>query len=293
MKIISYFKKNKLNKATKIFSIICIIIYIFALVIFIKRKYSISSILSMSADYTTIVTFVLVAIQVIAFVKDSRLKEFRSRKEYALCLAKEYANNLLKNMTYINTVFSEYYYKQLNEDERIESYLENLNIDSFDTSFFENNKKLIPYEKHFINNSKDIAVDTIIKNASIHEISDITSISNFKESDEYKDIANRRFISFYCTTMNELEYFAMSVNQNVAESDMLFDSLHQTYIKHIKYMYPYICALNTEKGEYDFYSNVIKLYDNWIKKKNEIDKIKLKEKEKTKKERKKISSQPL
>ena len=61
----------------------------------------------------------------------------------------------------------------------------------------------------------------------------------------------------------------MSVMHNVAESEMIFPSLHYTFLKFVRYMYPYICMYNTEEENY--YSNIIDLYRSWESVKNAIE----------------------
>lgn len=85
-----------------------------------------------------------------------------------------------------------------------------------------------------------------------------------KENDAKKHLANIRFKSILFDTLNTLECFAMSVNQNVSDSEMLYASLHQTYLKFVKYVYPFLCEQNNDEEK--FYPNIINLYYSWEQK---------------------------
>lgn len=105
-------KNNKLNFITYTFAIIFFIVYFVAFLVLIHNKYSVKNILSISADYVTVVSCILVLIQLIAFVKDSRRNEYRSRKEAAYKIAREYADIVLSNMSFIQAVLSISYNQQ-------------------------------------------------------------------------------------------------------------------------------------------------------------------------------------
>lgn len=284
--MIEKFKSNKLNYATKYSAIIFAVVYFLAVVILIVNRFSLINILSMSANYVTIVSCVLVLIQLIAFVRDSRQKEFRSRKEYALTLAKEYANELLVNMTYINTVLSIHYNDK--DMKELENVLNDIEINFFTKDYLGRNKKLSKHENVFKDGNYLIDFNTIVDRAVIHQVNGFDDISKKIIEAKQKEVANMRFKSLVSTTMNNLEYFAMSVNQNVADSDMLFVSLHQTYLKFVKYMYPTICKSN-KNGE-SYYTYVIDLYRKWDKKQEEFEELKKKKENEIQEELRKSTS---
>ncbi len=281
---------NKLNLFTVIFSIVFGIVYFMFIVLWKKQNVLFEDALSMSADYVTIVSCVLVLIQLIAFVKDSRQKEYRCRKENALVLAKEYANDLLKKFTFIQTVLSFYY--DPDDATALQEELDKIEIDKFTKSFVGKKTRLSKLEKAFLNGEYVIPYEIILERATIHEIDGFLDFYTIEDEDLRKNLANIKFKRLVCDTMNNLEYFTMSVNQNVAESKMLFVSLHQTYLKFIKYVYPYICNNNVD--DESLYTNVIDLYRNWLKEKNEIQSLKKKNEVKsTKIIKKNSSSHPL
>lgn len=118
-------------------------------------------------------------------------------------------------------------------------------------------------------------------------------INRINEEEIKKHLANIRFKSFLFDTLNVLESFAMSVNQNVSDSEMLFSSLHQTFLKFVRFVYPFICYQNKECEV--FYPNIIQLYHSWTKKKESDNKLmqELENNKKKKLNKGRTSSKPL
>ncbi|EHL08960.1 hypothetical protein HMPREF0322_00383 [Desulfitobacterium hafniense DP7] len=62
--------------------------------------------------------------------------------------------------------------------------------------------------------------------------------------------------------LNNLEYFAMNFTTNIADSNAVYASLHQTYLATIRSLY-FIIAHHNEDPKDKFYTNIIKLYQIW------------------------------
>lgn len=253
-------KNNKLNFFTYTFAIIFFIVYIVGIVILLCNKYSVKNILSLSADYVTVVSCILVLMQLIAFVKDSRRNEFRSRKEAAYKIAREYAEDVLANMGFIQSVLAVSYDEK--NPKKLFDLLENVRIDSFLYSNAKSNASYTEYISKFQSEDyDDIKYDTIMIFSVSYKIPGFMDIDLIKKEDSKKHMANIRFKSMIFSTLNTLECFAMSVNQNVSDSEMLYSSLHQTFLKFVRFVYPFICQQNIE--DETFYPNIIKLFYAW------------------------------
>ncbi|HCX9268171.1 TPA: hypothetical protein O0Y94_002597, partial [Staphylococcus aureus] len=68
----------------------------------------------------------------------------------------------------------------------------------------------------------------------------------------------------YC--MNKLEYFSMHFTNNIADSNTVYQSLHQIYLKTILSLYIDISSTN-KIGHEKFYVNLIEFYNEWNNKK--------------------------
>lgn len=286
----NFFTQNKLN--INLLSLISSIVFITTIIIFSlfliylkKQGKGLSEIFSISSDFITIISCIFVVIQLIAFVNDSKLHENRARKEAALDLAKGYADDLLIKMTFIQNVLV-FSYKSTNHAKPdLLELINSLDISSFLKEDLLKNNNLLAYSDYFKNGVSNINYEIILDQAMKYDLAMFDNIRQANSKD-MKSLANIKFRILVSETLNLLEYYAMSINQNVAESDMLFGSLHQTFLLFVKYTHPYICMWN-EKEE-KFYPNVIKLYRIWTQKKEDYEQskkmIEAKAKEKIKKQ---------
>lgn len=74
----------------------------------------------------------------------------------------------------------------------------------------------------------------------------------------------REFWSVATTLLNDLEYFSMCVNSGIADGDVLYPSLHQTFFSMISAFYFLIASHNTSMKD-KFYTHIIRLFTNWRK----------------------------
>ncbi|MCM1325871.1 MAG: hypothetical protein NC243_06635 [Lachnoclostridium sp.] len=72
-------------------------------------------------------------------------------------------------------------------------------------------------------------------------------------------------------TLNNLEYFALHFKHHTADESVVYQSLHQTYLQMITYLYYYIANSNTDPSN-KLYTNVIWLYNEWMKEKEKQNK---------------------
>lgn len=67
-------------------------------------------------------------------------------------------------------------------------------------------------------------------------------------------------------TLNNSEYFALHFKHQTADESVVYQSLHQTYLEMIPYLYYYIANNNTDPSN-KLYTNVIWLYNEWMREK--------------------------
>lgn len=163
MKLFKRALSSKLNLLTLLVFIIGIVLYFLGFNNY-KNTYDAEAILSMTSDYFTVLSCSIVLIQLIAFVNDSRHKEFRSKKEAALNLAKEYAENLISYMTFIQIVLCINY----NESSPKELYekIDKIEISGFRLEDLNKKSEYETYKDVFIN-EKNSVNSAIIINQSI------------------------------------------------------------------------------------------------------------------------------
>ena len=107
---------------------------------------------------------------------------------------------------------------------------------------------------------------------SLQNISDINPILlNLSENpDEQQSAVQDSLIRSYYQSkfssfLNKLEFFSMAFVQNVADDDVVYQSLHQTFLGITRYFY-YLISRNNNSLENKYYTNIIQLHSRWISK---------------------------
>ena len=103
------------------------------------------------------------------------------------------------------------------------------------------------------------------------------TLENVKHADkvdfstETAKVYYRQFFELQNDICNELEYFAAAFVQGVADEDVVYRSLHQTYLRTVRLLYKLICTANSNSNSERYFTNVIKLYRIWLAKKMQLE----------------------
>lgn len=95
-----------------------------------------------------------------------------------------------------------------------------------------------------------------------------TSIRHYVESDD-TNLLYSAMKSKIISILNQLEWFAMNLNSNIANEEIIYQSLHQTFITFIATFYYFICSFNNA-GYNKYYTNIIELYNLWLARQTEM-----------------------
>ena len=268
-------------------------------------------------SWSLIVNIVMAVIALIsavfAFLTYDHQKN-RSKKAEACNLAAHYAKVILDKNAFITNVFV-----QTGIDQYIKSNIRMNDVQNFDRSEME---RLLAAKnislKEFMDKVYDID-PIVVFNCKIartcatieRELIMADYIAVDKESGERK-LRNEKFLlnDFYQEIgelLNQLEWFGMNFQYEIADEALLYQSLHKTYLSMVWMLYPFISYQNTS-NEDKLFTNVVWLFDVWRKRLKKItDKAKSKrdayrkkadrsqrkadkESEKAKKERQKAES---
>jgi hypothetical protein len=63
--------------------------------------------------------------------------------------------------------------------------------------------------------------------------------------------------------LNCMEYFALNFTNGIADSDSIYQVIHQHYIETVETLSIDICVANIGKDEFKYYTNIIALYNEW------------------------------
>lgn len=99
----------------------------------------------------------------------------------------------------------------------------------------------------------------------IHLINDNPDREKLIKTYEFNIIA--KIMTKVSIVSNDLEYFSMFFNSNLAESEAVYESLHQTYLSNVRLLYPIICHSNTSTDcSKKYYTHIKELYTAWYAK---------------------------
>jgi len=212
----------------------------------------------------TILAVGFAAIQASLLKRDFEVKNRRASIEKAVELSKFYADEILNDIAYIF-----YVYKMTNLDQicnRIDSELIHL-FDIQELSDLLSKKDIDEYNNKFKSIQPELL---IVAYSNIYSIEQGLSFNIFEEyqsanPNAKRQIANKMTVNFNNIKgrlMNNLEYFAMSFNDGVADEATVYQSLHQSFIKIAKLLYIDIATIN--KSECDkYYTHLIDMFNRW------------------------------
>lgn len=208
-------------------------------------------------------------ISVICAFKAYKHQKERARKEAACSLARYYSENIISRYAFVSSVLQRaklddtakklFPYQELlqfNKDELL-SFLERHDI-SYDT--VENNFILL--------DPQSILTAKLSFVASIHEKNSLIQeyIILDKETGEkrvgYADSLRLEFHDKVSGYLNDLEWFSMSCRYGISDEEILYQSLHQTFLSTVWQLYFYICIQNLT-SEDKLYTNIIWLFNKW------------------------------
>ena len=70
------------------------------------------------------------------------------------------------------------------------------------------------------------------------------------------------FFDLEAATLNKLEYICMNISSRAADSNYIYQSLHQIFLRTIRNLYMEISIINTNACD-KFYTNIIHVYNMW------------------------------
>lgn len=110
-------------------------------------------------------------------------------------------------------------------------------------------------------------VDVLWENEKImNEILTVKPEESDAKKKKYETILQiREGPAIFVETLNNLEHIAMQLNKKIADKNVVYQSIHQTYFDTIELLYIFICEHNKSTSKDKFFTNIIKLYHDWMK----------------------------
>lgn len=197
-----------------------------------------------------------------------RTKICNDRIEKAIKLAEYYKDNILTNVAALRYVFKESGITAILEKIKASDMI---NFDSDELSDRLSSadvKELSRIMKSEEMTEIILFADRIYNlNLDIANFVDISRDESGKEkiSVNKEGILKQFMAQVVNDLLNNLEYFAMNFTHKVADESVVFQSLHQTYIEAVQFLY-YDISKNNKPDGMQFYTNVVELYKIWYNK---------------------------
>lgn len=256
------------------------------------------------ANFATFAGLLTVAYQIRTSKKEQRIQHEKQEKQKAIELAEIYAKNIIPDIGFLSNIFEqsniyEKYFKNIKycdlkefDKHELQEVLKGYDIESINNEIINIDIKIImssvvsyknDMNKDKFNKNLDDLLFTKISNAGIEavmnteeEIAGTISdeeikerkkiVNSLKKKQMYQDIYYKNiYLDILEKTLNSLEYFCMYFNNGIAEEEVVYQSLHQSFLSMVKMLY-FRIAYQNENGKDKYYTNIIELYNNWANK---------------------------
>ena len=198
------------------------------------------------------------------------------KKAQAIKLSEYYKDNILKDYVAIKYVLEKSGLLQILE--KIDKQkMQNFDCAELNTLLSVSDQKTldeIKNSKKFVKTliEANEAYDLGFDNCGLKINLDDDTNNNIESNPIYIRITRQFMSGKVQRTLNNMEFFAMHFDKNheIADENVVFPSLHQTYLEMIQMLY-WVIAKQNDKPHAKFYTNVIRLYQLWYNKRKDID----------------------
>lgn len=232
-------------------------------------------------EYVSVICLVLtllVAAFSALYAKKSYVKhEARSKKEAACNLAKMYADEFLPKFQYVSTVMSNAglltYVKTtfpLDELEHFDEQEMNAILEKYENLRTDADKKHNEVDPTIIYVSAQFLFEDII-DSEIIKCTNNPQAQNIPQLNQtQKRVLRTRFNLEISRLLNWLEWFSLNARYGIVDEEILFQSLHQTFISSVWQFYYFIAKSNKNSPGDKYYTNTIWLFLKWKDRLNSI-----------------------
>ena len=229
-----------------------------------------------SATVDVIMLIVTVSSVLCAFFAYAHQKA-RNKKDAACSLAKHYAESVINKYADLINI-----YNMIGISADVKRLVDIAEINNFDTAEMNELTKGKENARDNLFEKIDYIDPAIILEVRMRRCRSATERNAMfdlykpTEEDKEKTIANWdslqvEFREEIFELLNELEWFAMNCRYRLADEELLYQSLHKTFLSTVWLLYFHISRHN-EKNEDKLYTNVIWLFVKWRDRLHEITK---------------------
>lgn len=227
-----------------------------------------------SCAISGLLLFVTIISVICAFLVYRHQKN-RAKKASACDLAKYYAENIIQKLSVIGEV-----YENSELTEPLHQAFPIDEISAFDKEEMLNLLRRFDKTSELFKKLMDIKPDLILQmkirtaaTAAERAMLSATYLDEDPVTGEKKIInaesLKRDFSESICLLLNELEWFSMNCRYGIVDEEILYQSLHQTFLSTVWFLYFHISAQN-ESNEDKLFTNTIWLFGEWKKRLKKI-----------------------
>lgn len=232
-------------------------------------KWPVSDIIALVNCVLTGLFLLATIISVVCAFKAYTHQKERARKEAACSLARYYAENVIVRHGFVSTVM-----QTAGIEEKAKDFFPYKELSSFSKSEMLEflGKKEITYDMAadiFLQIDPQAILNAKLLDAtSVHGKTEL--IKEYIVTDEKtgeKKIAfpmylQTEFLDRICDFLNDLEWFSMSCRYGISDEEVLYQSIHTTFLSTVWLLYFYICDQN-DTNEDKLFTNIIWLFHKW------------------------------
>lgn len=217
-------------------------------------------------------------ISVICAFKAYKHQKDRARKEAACSLARYYAENIIARHSFVTTVmqFAEiepkakdlFPYDELSQFNQAEM-LSFLQIK--ETTYDEAKNIFINLDPQAILSAKIAFSNSVREKQNIIQEHIAKDSATGEKHLVFAQTLQNEFLDRVCDFLNDLEWFSMSCKYGISDEEILYQSLHSTFLSTVWMLYFYISDRNCT-NEDKLFTNIIWLFDEWRKRLIKIQK---------------------
>ncbi|WP_418564607.1 hypothetical protein [Phascolarctobacterium faecium] len=271
-KICSFCSNNKISITTVLTIFIVVILY------YCSASYKIlkenTDFFSSLGSIATGISLIFVAVQVYYIKLENETRNKQLAQENAFEMAKFYGNEILPLLT----ASSEYL--EFTGTLKLMNKIKNFDIKDFDVNELQMIFTLEEITMIADSLNKKIDLSNSVECLALgYQRSKIKYYLPFHElCNHTNNIIPAQILNDICSSdiridvlrminesLNKLEYFCMYFNNNLAGSDYVYNSLHQTFLMNVKNLYFFIVYRNIDPAQ-KYYTEIAKLYNTWYSK---------------------------
>ena len=236
-------------------------------------------IINISGDWVSVVlqflTLILTGGSVWCAFRAYKHQKDRTKKEAACNLAKEYASSVIEKYADINSVFAGAGIMEMVRSSFNLRELNNFDKEELEALFKKNNVDRAAFEmKITYIDPKIILNSRMLRACSTEERERTFACYASKDEEGNPKVVNGSYLQNdlayeIASLLNELEWFAMTCRYGLADEEILYQSLHKTFLSTVWMLYYHISS-NNVNNEDKLYTNVIWLFCKWRDRLNEI-----------------------